>query len=453
MTERSRKILFRILIAINFIMITVYLFLTPTMSDDVIYMDEVARANSFFDIFVQEYNQYMTHTGRSVAHIILRTFLYIGSKPLFNIAASAVFTLLSVLIYLNVDHRKKYDIRLYAGIMGLAWLMEPTISNSVLWETGACNYLFTGTIVLLYITLFRQALQREKKTVFAAGMFILGLLAGWCNENTSGGVILFSIMMLVIGLAVNKKPSFIKPWMITGLIGNLAGFIIMIIAPGNANRRAAAHEEHSGLLALIARFLKISNNIKDYYLVLVLAYIVLMIFIAVKCSGRDDFIKKAGTMILFGIMFLATDYALIAVPYSQLRTYFGGWIFLTIGIMEGFAVVFNCEYKDSAMQALSLSLVTCAMVILTFTYIEQGANLARIKREFDEREVWYRQQYAAEEYVVEAPMLRPDWHSRYTMAYESDITEDKFNWMNLAYAEHYNLYYIIGTDRETWTEY
>ena len=55
--------------------------------------------------------------------------------------------------------------------------------------------------------------------------------------------------------------------------------------------------------------------------------------------------------------------------------------------------------------------------------------------------------------VVEAPMLRPQWQTRYSMAYESDFTEDKFNWLNLSYSEHYGLWYIIGVDRETWTAY
>jgi hypothetical protein len=50
-------------------------------------------------------------------------------------------------------------------------------------------------------------------------------------------------------------------------------------------------------------------------------------------------------------------------------------------------------------------------------------------------------------------MLRPDWETRYSMAYVSDITEDKFYWINTFYSEHYGLWYVIGVDRETWTAY
>ena len=44
MTDKVRKKLFYAFAIVNFIMITIYEFLTPTMSDDVIYADAVAEA-------------------------------------------------------------------------------------------------------------------------------------------------------------------------------------------------------------------------------------------------------------------------------------------------------------------------------------------------------------------------------------------------------------------------
>ena len=86
-------------------------------------------------------------------------------------------------------------------------------------------------------------------------------------------------------------------------------------------------------------------------------------------------------------------------------------------------------------------------------YVDDGANLARIKREFDERDAYLTEMAKGEEMVVEAPMLRPEWDNRFSMAYVSDISEDKENWINAAYSEHYGLYYIIGVDRESWEKY
>ena len=107
------------------------------------------------------------------------------------------------------------------------------------------------------------------------------------------------------------------------------------------------------------------------------------------------------------------------------------------------------------MQIIGTSLVVVLSVVFLFTYVEQGANLARIKREFDERDAYFleKSKGVEDELVIQAPMLRPDWKSRYSMAYDSDISEDKDNWINASYASHYGLWFIFGVDRENWTEY
>ena len=453
MSENLRKRLFQLTVFVNFIMVFIYQYLTPNMSDDVIYYDKVAQAGSFFDLFAQEYEHYIAHTGRSIAHIILRIFLYTDNKILFDIVAAVVFVLISVLIYLNVDHRKKYDIRIYAAIAVLLWLFDPTIANSVFWETGACNYMFTGCIMLGFITLFRKYAAKDKNSIGAAiGMFFFGLFAGWCNENTSGGVILFVMIMIFVKWRENKNFSKVRPWMVSGFAGSVIGFLILILSPGNFSRAEITDEAHTGLLALMARFLKITLNIKNYYLVLVLVFIVIAIAIFYR-GGKGALLQKVPGMALFGFLFLATCYALIAVPDSQLRTYYGAGLFLMTAIAMGIGWVANEGFKEDFVQIIATSVVTVFGILLIFTYIEEGANLARIKREFDERDAYLTEMAKGEEKVIEAPMLRPEWETRFSMAYDSDITEDKFFWLNISYAEHYGLWYIIGVDRETWTAY
>ncbi len=455
MSEALRKRLFQLTVFVNFIMVFGFLYLTPYLSDDIIYMDEVAGARNFFDLFAQEYEHYMGHTGRNVAHILLRIFLFIGNKLVFDVAAAIVFVLISVLIYMNIDHRKKYDIRVYAAIAVLMWLFDPTISNSVLWEDGACNYMFTGCIVLGFITLFRKALREEKPggIGFIIGMFFFGLAAGWCNENTSGGAILFVIIMMVAKWSKTKSFKNIRPWMITGLVGAVIGFIIMICSPGNFSRAASQEEAHTGLLALLARFLKITINIRQGYLVLLFAFIAIVIAIAYKQKSREEFFETASAMMLFGFLFLATSYALIGVAETQLRAYYGAGLFLMTAVVNGFAWLVNTGYEEAFVQAFATSLVTLLGVFFIFTYIEEGANLARIKREFDERDAYLTEMAGEGITDVVVPMLRPDWESRYTTAYTMDIREDPDYWLNVFYAEHYGFDTVTGVERENWTEY
>ena len=133
MSLKARKNVFYIMVIVAFLAVTVYEFLTPYLSDDIIYMDTVAGANNFFDLFAQEYEDWVGHTGRSVAHMILRIFLFIGVKGVFNVIAGAVFTLLSLLIYLNVDARKEFDVRVYGFILIMLWFFDPAIANTVFW--------------------------------------------------------------------------------------------------------------------------------------------------------------------------------------------------------------------------------------------------------------------------------------------------------------------------------
>ncbi len=453
MSLKTRKIIFYIMMAVAFIAVALYQFLTPYLSDDIIYMDEVRKAGSFFELFSQEANQWVSHTGRSVSHIILRIFLYIGNKGIFNIVASAVFLLLSLLIYLNVFSRKEYDIRLYGFILVMLWFFDPAIANTVFWMDGACNYLFTTTIVMGFITLYRLGFKDGKNSAgYAVLLFILGIAAGWCNENTSGGVILFVLIELIYHYILNKKSfSYVKPWMITGFLGCLFGFVMMIVAPGNYGRLAVTEEEHTGLLALLARFLKITLNIKNGYPVLVAAFIVCVILILYCFDKSEERNRNLLRMAMFGILFVATCYALIMVPSSELRSYYGASIFIMTAIAQGISVLSTSGEK--LLQALLTAIVSVYCMLFVLSYFDDGANLARIKRETDERDAYLTSVCVEGGEDVYAPMLRPLWQTRFSAAYEVDIQEDWQFWINFFLSQHYGLGTISGVDREEWTEY
>ncbi|SFP35035.1 hypothetical protein SAMN04487928_10159 [Butyrivibrio proteoclasticus] len=468
MPEKKNKNIFYILLLTAFLMVAVYEFLTPNMSDDIIYGDAVAKAGNFFDLFEQEYEHYMNHSGRNVAHFILRVFLFMKTKSVFNVVAAAVFTCLSLLMYENIECKRKYDIRLFGLVLLFLWFLDPAMSNTVFWETGACNYLFTGTIAIAYCTYFRRHMRLESKNSISLmiKMFVLGLLAGWCNENTSGGVILFGLILFVDKwLKNNKKCGFIKPWMIAGFIGNFVGFAVMILSPGNFGRAEVAEEEHTGLLALMARFLKIVINIRDNYFILVAAFVVLLIFIYYMSADKKKFLETTKYMRMLAFVALMTAFSLIAVPSSQLRTYYGAGLFMMMAVLNGAGIVANTIFMSGSasdrkggmshtmLQTAVSSLVAVWGIVLAFTYIEQGANLARIKREFDERDAYVWQQVETGEIDVYAPMLRPNWENRFSFAYESDLSDDYKNWINVFYAEHYGIDAIWGVDREEWTAY
>ena len=50
-------------------------------------------------------------------------------------------------------------------------------------------------------------------------------------------------------------------------------------------------------------------------------------------------------------------------------------------------------------------------------------------------------------------LLRPDFETKYSDGYNSDIQEDPGYWVNVAYASYYGFHSVSGVPREGWTEY
>ena len=451
--EKKKKLLFLMAIIVSWLLIFIFNVLTPMMSDDLFYSREVQMAGNFAEVVQQEYQQYMTWSGRSVCHLILRCFL-MGNKMVFNIFNSLVFVGLALLIYLNIEGRKKNDIPVYLLTNLLIWMFGVVFRQTVLWETGACNYLWGSAIILAFLTLYRSCLKKsdrlKKRVVWVVLLFITGIIAGWCNENTSGGGILMSLMLVVFWWydnRDNKKPGF---YMVAGIVGQLTGFLFMIMAPGNVARVLVQEEEHTGLFALVSRFQKIILAIKNNFLILLIIILLLFIIVLYQKHNLKNLWKDCRNGILWLIAFLATCFALILTPEPMPRAYFGAGIFLIIAVVQFFVYV---KENEIIFRSLKTGMISVMCLIMFFTYMESGANLARIYREYHERDVYLTEQAENGVKDVTVPMLRPDFETKYSDGYNSDITASPEYWLNIAYATYYGFDSVSGVPREDWTEY
>lgn len=458
--ENTRKRLFIFSVILCFVSIYIYEALTPMLMDDLPYSAEVSKAGSFFDLFAQEYNQYMTWIGRSVAHFMLRVCMFVdmhtlGGRTIFNIIAAAVFTALTVLVCLNIDSKIRYNVKNYLLGVLLIWLYGVSFGQTVLWEDGACNYLFTTTIVMAMVTAFRKTYRRSMSGENATGLketfgfFFLGLLSGWCNENTSGGLLL---LMLIL-ICYYKK---IFVWTISAVIGCTTGLGLMVLAPGNKIRMQYMYEKNEGLSALAARFLKVTLVIKEEFLVLLIALAILIVFLWVQGKKFED-MKE---MLLFTFIFFATSYCLILTATPQDRVFFAPGIFLTVALVQGYANIDPGKADPESaryviFKTIKLGLVAAMLVYMTFTYIECGANLARINREMRSRYEYLEENAAEGVEDVEIPMLHPQFVNRYTAAYDCDVADDMDGdtyWINELLAQYYGFKTVMGVDPDIWEE-
>ena len=516
--SKKQKQAYAILI-LSVIGVLVFNLLTPMMTDDYSYGAQVKEAAGLFDLFRQEAHQYMTWNGRSVVHLLLRIMLSLP-PVVFKILNTLVFGILSLCIgYFVCARGEKVEWDPFAMLLiqlGL-WLFTVDFSETVLWETGAVNYLWGTTIIFGFMTcvtvlLRRQELQESsgtdlpgsrneknagKNTLLLAGIFLFGLIAGWCNENTSGGCLLYMLYLMWKSDDLEAADEAekngqgrrltIPPLLRAAAAGNLLGLAIMILSPGGRARAAFTQENHSGLYGLFARFQKTTLTVREYFLPLLAALLVLWIVWILleekKRSGKGASAassersesgtgalfahwKEDGTVPLFVFLFLATTYAIILTVQPQPRAYFGAGIFLLIAVIRQILDVrekeageadpgsagSSCSPGSAGIAARMLCYGTAAVLTLSFlfTYIDCGAQLARINRDSKERVEYIEQKKAegADEIIV--AQLHPAFENRYTVAYESDLVEDDGYWTNVAYETYFEVESISAIPYDDW---
>lgn len=440
------KVMFYIAVVGSFIAIMGYNCLTPLMSDELIF--DTSEYHSLADIFRAEYKNYMTWNGRSAVQIIMRCFSLMP-KSVFNVCNSVCFVVLTLLMYCNIKGRKKYDFAAYALLNLLLWHFGVSFDQTVLWMSGACNYLWGAVIILGFVTLYRYKADHaddvRHTAALAVGMFAFGVLAGWCNENTSGGGLLCILyFMAVLGFR-NKKRA---PWMVSGMLGMLMGLVMMVSAPGNRVRSfwLLEAEEHSGIMAYVGRFLKINTAVETYLLPMLSVTILLSSYLIIR--GRR--ISELSDVILYAAVSIATSYALVLTPQPMDRAYFGAGIFMTIACVQA---LWHIPRDELYLNACKYGGIVVLTIIVFFSYCKNGANLVRIMREVSEREAYILEQKAQGNMNLTVPMLRPEFKTKYSFYHYNDVDADPEGWGCSLLREYYGLESVVGVPRSEWTEY
>ena len=440
------KICFLTIVFISFVAIFIYNYLTPVMSDDLLF--DSSQYKNIADIFIKEYQRYLTWNGRSVLQILM-TICCLIPKSVFNFLNSFVFVVFSLLVYWNIKGRKKYDCFLYILIQLCLWNFCVDFSQTILWLSGACNYLWGMTIILGFLTVYRYFLENganiKNINIATIGLFPLGILAGWGNENTSGGAILIILLLTCFYFLQNHR---IEKWMYSGILGATIGFFFLLLAPGNKIRGDILKEEevYQGISAYISRGLKIFKAIDQYMLVYIIVLVMVGTYFYYKKYKAEQFIE----VVVFAFAALATAGVLIMTPEPMPRAYFGANVYMMIAAIQMVQLI---RQDDIFCIALKNGGIIAATIALVFVYVEEGANLARIMREVEEREEYILEQVEMGNKELTLPILRPQFKTRFSFMYDNDISMEEEWWINKVYCMAYDLDSITAIEREDWTEY
>ena len=337
------------LIAISFFVLNLF---TPYIGDDYLLK---CNLNNFIDIVVQNYNHYFLTNGRLVSHFFSRLFLLLP-KIWFNIFNTFIYIIFLLLIYkhatldLAVRKNKAYIFLILINcsifLIGLRW------GHVFLWLDGACNYLWTMVFILAFLLLYRKPEYTEK--ISPVMLFGGGVVVGWCNENSSGGAILFCIISL---LSLHIRCKKIPKSLLIGLFGAILGFSLMLLAPGNMIRLAEYVDNRPFYEVFLERFFYITNKIYENYKFIFIAMIILFIFLLTEKNRGQSYIS-----ILYSFVAIAIAYALVLSPLSLDRSFLGTTVFLMIAVVRLLAL-FSITYDDFRLSTICVSVIVFLFLV------------------------------------------------------------------------------------------
>lgn len=470
--EKNRKTIFFIVLIATFVCIFTYISLTPYMSDDFAYMMEMRDrgASSIGDVARLAYEEYFQHGGRLVHYFSFRFFLFLPTKVIFNVVASAMFVALGILIYFNITKKKRFDIGVLLLIFLMLWLFSVRPGQTITWLTGSIVYLFATTYIMGALTLYRYLMNKEtiKHPVRASiGMLLISLLAGNVSENNSGAAILLFIIFTLNRFFDEKKKgqsdftikSFIKPYMITAFVGIFAGYLTLVLSPGARVRAtSAAENDYKGIVGLLSHFYKISVSLRDLFLPAFIVIAVLFVVLVLKKKFKSFADIRNNVAVLYSVAVICGSYALIVIPLPELRAFFGASIFLILIIVELIQEVLDLLLRDEHSEAVLMSIakysaITVLCLVFFFTYLENLVNLARIYREKNEQfDIIRNAVNKGNTVYIEIPQLHEPFDNKYTIAYYPQLDEDPDFWINTFYEGWFGVEKISAIPRDVWDE-
>ncbi len=216
-------------------------YMIPYFSNDYRYMliqGGDGMVSSLSDLAISQWNHYFQWGGRTVAHTIAQILLWQG-KHASAISGGVCYVVLMVVICAHAAGRmptlSTLRFPLVFLVTFLVWLCLRIYGEVVFMLVSSCNYLYTTTIVLVFLLPYRLSIRKEPMAggvLAAVAMLALGVMAGWTNENTGAA----AVGGVILALAWLHKSKRLRLWQAAGFVGLVAGYLLLILSPGNEAR-------------------------------------------------------------------------------------------------------------------------------------------------------------------------------------------------------------------------
>jgi hypothetical protein len=353
--------------------------LTPNMADDFAweYISGTPRkAQSLFDIILSIRHYYSGayedgfRGGRIVPVALTHLFLILG-KPFFNIANAAAYTALVLLMCFHITGKNRINGLLYGAVNIFLWYFVPSWGENFLWLTGSCFYVWPMVIILLFLVPLRKKCENKKYRInilLSILYFLLALLVGLTYENAAAAV--FCLLIIYIAAKVIRKEPFAL-FEILGTAGFLAGFIILLLAPGNYVRLNSyeAVQKYGFFVRLFIRFLYTTNIFIKYGMLLTGFSIILgfeLIVFQKKAINIFPFLSLAAGIV--------SAYSMVLSPMFMERVFFPVTIFLLITFLN---VFYQIELPEMLKRNRKM-FMALVLILFSFSFLKAGMTIVKV---------------------------------------------------------------------------
>lgn len=190
------------------------------------------RVRNVPDLLKSQISHYKTWDGRTIAESLVQLFLMPDRKKTFDAANTAVM-LSQLLICAQLGRSSRKPGIPAAGKAALLaagfWTCTPHLAGSVFWLTGSMNYLWVGVLQSVYVLQYSRRFKDPSYKIPTGIAALLGLLAGWSTETGAGAAMMLSSMGLLYSMIRRESDA----WMKAGVLGCMAGMLLLLLSPGN----------------------------------------------------------------------------------------------------------------------------------------------------------------------------------------------------------------------------
>ena len=318
---------------------------------------------SFFDVLKFLKATYMIWAGRIFDQFLLIECLKNGERFIQLIQTIVIF--FTIFFTVKVFSKKENFIRNFVLVTMMFFSIPIIITKlSLFWYCASVIYFWPFLFFVLGLFLLKRKDWRKTNSFYKIILLALGIISGWSQEQVGMAFCVFMFTTICWEYIFDNKN--INKNKILFFIGNIIGYSILMIAPGNFARMSTDSDKNFLLNSfevvkeLIWNFKYINNNI---VYISIIAFLLILLNSRISKKESVEKLKKVSMIIIIltQIIIMISKFTDIGkINYIALIFHF---LFMIFAI-----IIYIVLYKDKIIAALSCAAVASLIPILISPY-------------------------------------------------------------------------------------